>query len=434
VDIDQARAQAAGEERQRISEIDAMCRQFDVTDLAENLIRQGTPVDEARKAVMDHLAKQKNPDPDVSYRGPVQMGADERDKFRSAANDALMIRGGLTVQAPAAGADDLTGYSLREMARLSLRMANQRDTGEPMQMIGRAFMASDFPLVLANVAEKSLFEGFDTAEETWNIWAGTGSVSDFKTHHSVRASETEDLSEIPAGTPYPYGERSEEEETYSIVTYGLIEAITRQTIINDDLGALIDTYFAHGEAVSRKIGDVVYAVLTANSAMGDGVALFHTASHANLASSGSAIGVTPLAAAIAAMKQQKDIAEKRRLNIRPRFFIGPTSIEGSAEQFFNSNNLAFTGSTDAEMAPANPYAGSYFVRAYDARLDDDSETAWYLAARKGKTVKVFFLNGVQRPYLETQNGWTVDGVENKVRIDCGAKAMDWRGLYKNPGA
>ena len=47
---------------------------------------------------------------------------------------------------------------------------------------------------------------------------------------------------------------------------------------------------------------------------------------------------------------------------------------------------------------------------------------------------MFFLNGVQRPYLEVQEGWKVDGVEYKVRIDCGAKAVDWRGLVKNPGA
>jgi len=432
-DVDQIRAAAMGEERSRITEIDAMCRQFKCTDMAEKLIKEGTAVDEARKAVLEHLA-QGNADPGTAYRGPVERGADERDKFRTAAHDALLVRGGVTVEKPAQGADDLTGYSLREMARLSLRMANQRDTGEPMAMIGRAFMTSDFPLVLANVAEKSLFEGFEAAAETWQTWVATGSVSDFKTHHSVRASESSDLQEIPEGTPYPYGERSEAQEQYSIVTHGLIEAITRQTIINDDLGAIIDVYMDHGEAVSRKIGDVVYAVLTANSAMGDGVALFHTATHGNLAGSGAAVAVDPLAAGIKAMKTQKDLQGKRRLNIRPAYFIAPAAIEGIAEQFFRTNDLDATGSTDAVKATANPYAGNYFSRVYEPRLDDDSATAWYLAARKGKTVKLFFLNGVQRPYLESQNGWNVDGVEMKVRIDCGAKAMDWRGLYKNPGA
>ena len=39
---------------------------------------------------------------------------------------------------------------------------------------------------------------------------------------------------------------------------------------------------------------------------------------------------------------------------------------------------------------------------------------------KGKTVKVFFLIGVQKPYLEEKSGWAVDGVEFKVRIDAAA--------------
>jgi hypothetical protein len=35
--------------------------------------------------------------------------------------------------------------------------------------------------------------------------------------------------------------------------------------------------------------------------------------------------------------------------------------------------------------------------------------------------------------MESKEGWNVEGVEYKVRIDCGAKAMDWRGLYCNNG-
>ena len=49
-------------------------------------------------------------------------------------------------------------------------------------------------------------------------------------------------------------------------------------------------------------------------------------------------------------------------------------------------------------------------------------------------MRVIFLNGQQTPYLESQNGWNIDGIEWKVRIDAAAKAVDWRGLYKNPGA
>ena len=419
--------EAIRSERERVTTIRSMCTTHECVDLADEMIREGVSLDQARAKVLDHIM---NNQPDVSHRGSIEMGVEDRDKFRSAAQDALIIRAGLTTpETPAAGARDLAGYSLRELARECLRMANLAIGGNPMEMIGRAMQSSDFPLLLANTANKALFEGWNIAEETWSLWVGTGSVSDFKQHTLPRASEMDDLDEIPDHGEYKYGKRTEASEAYQIATFGKLFAITRQTIINDDLGALTDVPQGHGEAAKRKIGDVVYAVLTANAAMGDGTALFHT-NHGNLAGSGAIVGVETLAAGILAMGTQKDIRGKRRLNIRPEYFIGPKAVEGAAEVFFRSEKFDDSAKDTTRI---NPYSGNYFSRVYEPRLDDVDAAQWYLAARRGKTVKAFFLNGQQMPYLETKQGWTVDGVEYKVRIDCGAKAVDWRGLYTNPG-
>jgi hypothetical protein len=305
-------------------------------------------------------------------------------------------------------------------------------------MIGRALTTGDLPLILANVANKSLYEGWNTANESWQLWCGTGQVPDFKTNYMPRISEFDDLEEIPEHGEYTYGKHTEATESYSIVTYGKLFAVTRQTIINDDLGALTRVPAMHGESASRKVGDVAYAVLTANAAMGDDLALFH-ATHANLVAhgSGAAPGTATIAAGILAMGTQKDLRGLRRLNIRPTYLIAPRALEGNAEIFFNSGAFSDpdTVATDSAFASTrwNPYAGSYFNRVYDARLDDSDAAAWFLAAEKGKTVTMFFLNGVQSPYTEQRSGWTVDGTEFKVRIDCGAKAVDYKGLYMNDG-
>lgn len=37
-------------------------------------------------------------------------------------------------------------------------------------------------------------------------------------------------------------------------------------------------------------------------------------------------------------------------------------------------------------------------------------------------------------FTETRTGFEVDGLEIKARHDFAAKAIDWRGLYRNPGA
>lgn len=437
VDVDKERTEAARAERVRCDEIRGMCDTHGCPDLAQGLIDNEATVDDARQAVMKFLEAQPE-DNNIGHRGPATIAADERDKFRAAAGDALLIRSDMRPEEAATGADDLSGYSMVELARKSLRVANQQDSGNPLEMVGRALTTSDFPLILANVAHKALFAGWEGADETWNTWCATGSVSDFKTHYSPRIGEADNLDEIPESGEYKYGKRTEAQESYSVATYGKLFAVTRKTIINDDLNAITSDNFGRGEAAARKVGDVAYAVLTANAAMGDGTALFH-ADHSNFVAdgSGAAPGVTTIAAGILAMGTQKDLRGLRRLNIRPEYLIAPKALEGATEVFFRSNNFADsdTVATDSSLAATrvNPYSGDYFTRVYEPRLDDDDAAAWYLAARKGRTVTVYFLNGNQTPYMETKQGWTVDGVEYKVRIDVGAKALDWRGFYMNDG-
>lgn len=425
---EQVRAEYVAE-RQRCSEITDICARADMADKAMEFIKAGKSVDDVRKAAFDHMLTNHPQAGGAGYRGPIEVGADERDKFRSAAEDSIILRVGRTIDKPQAGARDLMGFSLRELARESLRMAGQPVNGDPLAMIGRALTTSDLPNILANVANKELFAGYETAEETWNVWCDTGSLTDFKTASIARASETDDLDQILEDAEFKYGKMSDLKEDVKLTTYGKLFAISRQTIINDDLGALTDIPRKHGEAWSRKIGDIAYAVLTANAAMGDGTALFH-ADHGNLGTTG-VISETTAAEAIKLMKLQKDIGGKRRLNIRAEYFIAPATLEGAAEIFFNSG--MFAGANTAATR-VNPYAGSRFTRVYEARLDDASTTAYFFAGAKGKTIKVFFLNGQQGPYLETKTGWNIDGVEFKVRGDAAAKALDWKALVKNAGA
>lgn len=421
-------AEVEAEVMTRMADINAMCDRHDIpADKRAEFMKPGVTVDQVRKAILDGMVE-RSVQTSPGFKS-VSVGADERDKFRSAAEHSLIIRAGRTVEKAAAGADELIGFSLRELARESLRMAGLSAAGDALGMIGRAMTTSDFPSILANVANLSLFEGYTTSQETWQDWCATGNATDFKTNTIARIGEMDDMIEVPEEAEFKYGKRSDGKEEFKLATYGRLFAISRQTIINDDLGALTDIPMAHGEAWSRKVGDIAYAVLIANSAMGDGVALFH-ADHANLGTSG-VVSETTIGEGIKLMKLQKDIGGKRRLNIPAQFFIAPASLEGAAEVFFNSGQ--FAGDNKAATR-TNPYAGSRFTRVYDARLDDADAKTWYLAGPKGKTVKVFFLNGQQGPYLETKQGWSIDGVEFKVRGDAAAKAVDWKAMVKNAGA
>jgi hypothetical protein len=442
VNVDHERAEAQRIERERITEIAAMFRTIEgfPAETERQVIVDGKSIDEARKVAMDWLLKKEKDVevPDNSKRHDVIM--DEKDKFREAAEGAVLIRASIPGEhAKIQGASDLAGYSLVELARHSLLLSNQSRKGNSLEIVGRALTTSDFPYILANVAHKSLFQGWETANETWREWCATGSVSDFKTHYSPRVGEFSDLEEIGEMEEYKHGKRTEAQETYSIATYGKMAGISRQAIINDDLNAITSNFMGMGEAAARKVGDLPYNVLTANAAMGDSVALFHADTHSNLVADGGGAppGVATLDAAFLAMGTQTDLQGLRRLNIRPQYLLAPMALMGTAEVFFKSEKYvdSNTIATDSSLAAtrANQYAGNVLRRIYESRLDDNDAAMWYLAAAKGKTVTVFFLNGNQTPYMEQQQGWNVDGTEFKVRIDAGAKAMDWRGLYCNDG-
>lgn len=128
-------------------------------------------------------------------------------KFRLAAITSLAQRSGLATSPEIIGADELGGMSLSSLAKESLRVARLPASGNAHEMFSRALSTSDFPYILSNVAEKSLFEGFDSAEESWKDCFETGSVSNFKTHSSVRASELDDLEEIKEHGEYKHGAR-----------------------------------------------------------------------------------------------------------------------------------------------------------------------------------------------------------------------------------
>lgn len=272
-----------------------------------------------------------------------------------------------------------------------------------------------------------LLSGWAAQDTTYQLWCGIDSAPDFKTFNLVSLSEADSLDEIPEGSKYTHGDVRDAREQAYLLTYGKIFAITRQAIINDDLGAMMRVPEAYGRAARRKVNALAYAVLTANGNMADGIALFNS-SHGNVGT-GGAISTTTIGEAFKLMRMQKGIKSLEYLNIVPRYLIAPVTKEATAEAFFNTIQI----SNAAGDVLTNQYAGNRITRVYDPLLDASDTTDWFMAAEKGQTITVYFLQGQSEPYMEQQQGWNVDGTEMKVRIDAAAKAVDWRGLFMNEG-
>lgn len=356
---------------------------------------------------------------------------DEGDKRRKGIRAALEIRAGLQKND---GANPFRGHTLGEIARSCLIQAGVRDVpGDKMSMVALAFThsSSDFPLLLANVANKAMMKGYEEADETFQVWTTAGSLPDFKVQSTVDLGNFPALRSVGEGAEYKYITIGERREQRVLATYGERFMISRQAIINDDLDAFSRIPRKMGRAAIRTVGNLAYSVLTANAAMADGTALFH-ADHGNL--QGAAVPATSSIDAMrVAMARQKGLGQTTgSLNIRLKYIIAPVTLQGACNVVRDSEfEVGLTTATKANTTP-NSVRGTFEV-VTDARLDDASTSIYYGAADPGMhdTVVVDYLDGNQAPTLEQQTGWAVDGAEFKVRMDAAAKALDWKTLQRN---
>ncbi|MEM7938979.1 Mu-like prophage major head subunit gpT family protein, partial [Morganella morganii] len=172
-------------------------------------------------------------------------------------------------------------------------------------------------------------------------------------------------------------------------------------------------------AAKATIGDLVYAVLTENGKLSDGKALF-SADHKNTLSGG--MDVETISKGRTLMRQQKE--GERTLNIRPAFMLVPAALETHALQVVGSGSVK---GADVNANIINPIRNIAEIIT-EPRLDDNSEKDWYMAASQGSdTIEVAYLNGIDTPYIDQQEGFTSDGVTTKIRIDAGVAPLDYRG-------
>jgi len=434
--VDAARLEAQAAERDRVSGIFTQVRAARLaTDFAEELVTEGVTVAQANARIVDKIAEMRSGDETINA-APGRVTLDGVDKFREGAEKALLARAGMD----GGERNEFTAMSLMEMGRASLNVRNLTPAAmNRMELAGMFFVptmaggmhgTSDFGEILANVANKSMLRGFAEANETFQQWTYAGTLSDFKPASRVGTGAFPSLAEVPAGGEYKYGSYGDHAEQIVLATYGRLFSITRQAIINDDMDAFTRTPMKMGRAAIRTVGNLVWAVLTSNPTMGDSTALFH-ADHDNLAGSGAAPSGATINAGITAMAKQKD-RDKNAVasNIMPRFGLFPFALRETVLQVLNS-----------EYDPSKTTRAANTVRGaiepiMDARLDEASATAWYLAADPNATdtIEVAYLDGQQSPTLEQRDGWSIDGTEFKVRMDAAAKALAWEGLYKNAGA
>lgn len=431
VDADAIRAQVLQDDATRRRNIAAVAGPWykgpnartDVQALVQTAQDQGHGVETFRAELLSMIGRNVVP----LGHGLIYTVEDESDKFRAGVTGGLLIRAGLTTMD---STNEFRGYTLTELARACLTRRNISTKGlDKMGVVAAAFThaTSDFTNLLADVANKALLKGWQESEETFQQWTSRGTLPDFKASKRVDLNTFPALSKVEQGAEYTYATIGDRGETIQLATYGKLFSITRHAIVNDDLDSFTRIPAKMGRAAIRTVGNLVYAVLTVNPNMADGVALFH-ANHANLLTS-AALSTASVDVASAAMAKQTD-ATGNTLNINMAYLVVPRALRGLAQTIATAENEV----TSAKTATLPNWMRNTFQVIADPRLDNASASNWFGAANPmvNDTIEVAYLDGNDAPTLEQQGGWTVDGVEFKVRIDAGVKALDHRGLVKNP--
>lgn len=434
-----ARVEALQAEAARVSEIRAMFGPHGVQHLglmAECVGDQSCTAADASKKLLAAMAADATP-----TAGQTHNVLDQRDKFVAGASNAILARidpgkGGEKLQA----GNEFAGMGLKALIRVALRNAgvSGADRLEGSALAAKLFAShsgSDFPYLLANTAAKLLRASYANAPTTWQQWAPTLSVSDFKQHSIVSLSAFSDLATKAEGAEYTQGTLSEYRETIQASTKGRYIGLTREMVVNDDLGAFTRLASALGWAAANSVDKAVYTYVEANGTLSDGGALFNstavstTGGHANLASANAAVTVSSLAIGEAAMAAQADPSRATVLGLRPRFLVVPYGKKQIAWEVLNSP----TDVASSNSAKRN-YAASLGLELV-AAPNLTGATAWYLFADKNTPcIEVAFLDGQQTPYIEEDVEFMTDEMRMKVRLDFGVAATEWRTGFKNAGA
>jgi hypothetical protein len=441
--------QGAATERARIQGIHLACRVSRLpVSFADKLVNDGLSLVDAQTRVFQELqargGQSRGPGAGPSGVDVTVSGDDPLVHVRSGIENALLHRMYPYVEAtkttPAHGiklSDEgrqYRGMTILDVAKAYLSQRGIRVSSmSKMELAGvalglRGHTTGDFANLLADLPNKLLRQAYLEAPQTFGPITRTMTLSDFKKARLLQLGEAPALLEVGEHGEYTEGTMGESKEEVQLKTYGRKFAITRQALVNDDTDAFARVPMAFGRQARNKESDLVWGEITANAAMGDGVTLFHS-THANLSGSSDAIAVASIGAGRAAIRKQTGIDAVSLMNLEPKTLIVPAAKETIADQFVSVNMVASASSS------VNPFAGKLMVVA-EPRLDVNSATAWYLAASPDQIdiIVLATLEGESGPRVDSRIGFDIDGVEIKISHDIAAKVVDFRGLWKNPGA
>jgi len=386
--------------------------------------------DTARRAAFDSLASRSAP-PIRSEQVRVEIGESQDDPSLRARQMGEALYARINPRHELSEPARRYAYATPvDMAKELLTLRGESTMAlSPATLVTRALhTTSDFPIILGNTVGRVLRDAYQAAPSGIRRLGRQTSARDFRSVNKIMLGEAPLLEKLNEHGEIKAGTMAEAREAYKIETWARKIGITRQVLVNDDLGAFSDLARRMGQGAAETEARILVTLLEANSGNGptlsDTKALFHV-DHGNRAGSGAVISDATLSVARLALRTQKGI-EDRTIRVTPKNLLVPPALETVAEKWLATI-------APATAADVNPFSGSLSL-VVEPRLS--SATRWYITADPGEIdgLEFAYLSGNEGPQVESRSGWDVDGVEIRVILDFGAGFIDHRGWYMNAGA
>lgn len=303
--------------------------------------------------------------------------------------------------------------------------------GQREDLLRRAFhTTSDFPLLLENALNRSLGARYAMAQPTYRRIARQRSYQDFRDHSTVRVGDFPTLQPVsPNGGELKAGTFGESREKTAVSAYGVTVNLSRQLLVNDTLGGIIQVLNDRGAAVARFEEKTFYAMMISGSSS-NGPTLLETSRQVfnttdkSLAASPSTIDVTNLSLGRAALRKRTSL-DGESLDINASVLLVGPDRETLAQSVVAPIQAQ-------QVSNVNPFSGTLSV-VTTAQITGN---AWYMFADPAEApcFEWGLLDGYTAPRFRMEEVFGRQGTQLSLEHDFGCGAIDFRGGYRNAGA
>lgn len=441
-------------ERQRQRTLRSMARDDVPPTVLQRAIDDGLSPEEANGVFLNAI--RANRPNTISGGAAIHSHSHEQDVNQRTLAMGLMLRISQVPEgednarlAEVAQRNGLHNYSLVDLAAECLRMAGET-VPRGAQNIIRALTSGNqraavstgsLAAIFTTSVNARLLRAYQEAANTTDGWVDRVDVPNFQTNERILGDLGDDLELLPRGGEAKHESPSDDKEEYKIARYAKKFTIDEQDLIDDRLDYFQSRPRKMGQAAARLLSDLVYSILLANANLSDGNALFSGAHNNDNTLAFSAANLKT--ALTAMMLQTKD---DKPLNIRAVYLLVAAELEFTARELIRSSEIRLAGSTDTERGNRNVISDENLQLRSDPRLslgvtDPYTKTAhagaatkWFLTADPGAvpTIEVGYLAGTNRtPQVRSKvldgGQW---GILYDINHNLGAKALDFRGLYR----